>query len=195
VTSATAAMAPGRTPPMEGSRSYPLTGGREPTIKAEEPEAQSAAGADDVVGGETFSGCCHHSTNGGVHLSTNTAPASAGRTKAHRQVLTPAPAEAAPEHEHRPRGARRAGQPSGVADDTRKTWTRPARARHNRRPDEGRKAAPCPGSSSSPSPAWLEEVSAGLEDAFLPQTLGERKGLPAHAEATPHSALPPPQQG
>jgi hypothetical protein len=52
---------------------------------------------------------------------TDTAPANSGRLKAHRQVLTPALAEAAPEHEHRPRGARRAGQPSGAADGTRKT--------------------------------------------------------------------------
>jgi hypothetical protein len=87
---------------------------------------------------------------------TSTAPANSGYPKAHRQVLTPALAEAAPEHEHHPRGARRAGQPSGAADGARKTWTRPARARHNRRPDEGRKATPCPGSSSSPSPAWLD---------------------------------------
>jgi hypothetical protein len=82
-------MAPGRTPPLEGSRSYPLTGGRELAIKAEEPEARSAGDADDLVGGETFSGCHHHSIDGGVHLPTNTAPASAGRPKAHRQVLTP----------------------------------------------------------------------------------------------------------
>jgi hypothetical protein len=94
---------------MEGSRSYPLTGGREPAIKAEEPEARSADGTDDLIGGETFSGCCHHSTDGGVHLSTNTTPASAGHPKAHRQVLTPVLAEAAPEHEHRPRGVRRSG--------------------------------------------------------------------------------------
>jgi hypothetical protein len=69
---------------MEGSRSYPLTGGREPAIKAEEPEARNAGDTDDLIGGETFSGYCHHSTDSGVHLSTNTAPASASRPKAHR---------------------------------------------------------------------------------------------------------------
>jgi hypothetical protein len=31
----------------------------------------------------------HLSTDGGIHLTTNTAPAGAGRHKAHRQVLTP----------------------------------------------------------------------------------------------------------
>jgi hypothetical protein len=61
--------------------------GREPAIEAKEQEARSAGDADDLVGGETFSGCL--STDGGVHLPTNTAPASAGRPKAHRQVLTP----------------------------------------------------------------------------------------------------------
>ena len=64
-------------------------GGREPAIKAKEPEARSADGADDLVGGETFSGCHHLSTDDGSHLPTNTAPASGGRPKAHQQVLTP----------------------------------------------------------------------------------------------------------
>jgi hypothetical protein len=64
-------------------------GGREPAIKAKEPEARSAGDADDLVGGETFSGCHHLSTDGGVHLPNNAAPASASRPKAHRQVLTP----------------------------------------------------------------------------------------------------------
>jgi hypothetical protein len=64
-------------------------GGQEPDIKAKEPEAWSADGANDLVGGEAFSSCHHLSTGGGVHLPTNTAPASASRPKAHRQVLTP----------------------------------------------------------------------------------------------------------
>jgi hypothetical protein len=38
---------------------------------------------------KTFSGCHHLSTDDGIHLPTNTAPASAGHPKAHRQVLTP----------------------------------------------------------------------------------------------------------
>jgi hypothetical protein len=151
--------------------------------------SRGAGGVGGLVSGETFSSCCHHSTDGGVHLSANTAPASADRPKAHRQVLTPALAEAAPEHEHRPRGVRRVGQPSGTAVGARKTWTWPARTRRDRRPDEGRNAAPCPGSSSSPSPAWLEEASAGLEDAFLPQTLGEEKGYRPTRRQPPLGAL------
>jgi hypothetical protein len=57
-------------------------------IKAKEPEARSADGADDLVGDEDFSSCHHLSPDDGVHLPTNTAPVSAGRPKAHRQVLT-----------------------------------------------------------------------------------------------------------
>jgi hypothetical protein len=125
---------------------------------------------------------------------TDTAPANIGRPKAHRQVLTPVLAEAVPEHEYCPRGVRRVERPLGATDGARRTWTWPARVRHDRRPDEGRKAAPCPGSSSSPSPAWLEDASAGLEDAFLPQTLGKKRS-PIHAEATPTRCAPPPQPG
>jgi hypothetical protein len=157
--------------------------------------SRCVGGVGDLVGGETFSGCCHHSTDGGVHLSASTTPASAGRPKAHRQVLTPALAEAAPEHEHRPRSVRRAGQPSGTAVGTRKTWTWPARTWCDRRPDEGRNAAPCPRSSSSPSPAWLKEASARLEDAFLPQTLGEEKGYRPTRRQPPTRCAPPPQPG
>jgi hypothetical protein len=126
---------------------------------------------------------------------TDTAPANSGRPKAHRQVLTPVLAEAAPEHEQRPRGVRRAERPPGMADGARRTWTWPARARHDRRPNEGRKAAPCPGSSSLPSPAWLEDASAGLEDAFLPQTLGEEKGHRPTRRKPPTQCDPPPQPG
>jgi hypothetical protein len=64
-------------------------GGREPAIKGKELEARSVGGLDGVVGGETFSGCHHLSIDDSIHLPTNTAPASAGRPKAHRQVLTP----------------------------------------------------------------------------------------------------------
>jgi hypothetical protein len=75
-----AATRPSPTSPLEG---------RGQAIKAKEPEARSADGGGNLVGVEDFSSCHHLSTDGGVHLSTNTAPASAGRPKAHRQVLTP----------------------------------------------------------------------------------------------------------
>jgi hypothetical protein len=82
-------MAPGRTL-LPGRLSFVSPHrGQEPDIKAKEPEARSVGDADDLIGRETFSGCHHLSTDGGVHLPTNTAPASANRPKAHRQVLTP----------------------------------------------------------------------------------------------------------
>jgi hypothetical protein len=71
-------------------------GGREPAIKAKESEARSAGGTDGLVGGgnrlgrgSLTYGDHHLSTDDSGHLPTNTAPASGGRPKAHRQVLTP----------------------------------------------------------------------------------------------------------
>jgi hypothetical protein len=68
-----------------------------------------------------------------------------------------------PEHEYRPRGVRRVVRPPGVTG--------------HHRPGRGRNAAPWLGSSSSPSPAWLEDASsAELEDGFHPQKLEEEAG-------------------
>jgi hypothetical protein len=71
-------------------------GGREPAIKAKEPEASSAGGTDGLVGGgnrfgrgSLTYGDHHLSTDDSGHLPTNNAPASGGRTKAHWQVLNP----------------------------------------------------------------------------------------------------------
>jgi hypothetical protein len=64
--------------------------GREPAIKAKEPETRSAGGADGLIGGETSSGCHHLSIEDSGHLPTNTAPASGSHPKARRQILTPA---------------------------------------------------------------------------------------------------------
>jgi hypothetical protein len=112
-------------------------GGREPAIKAKEPEAPSAGGTYGLIdGGNRFGrgsltyGDHHLTTNDSGHLPTNTAPATAATC-----------------------------------------------ARYDRRPDGGRTAAPWPGSSSSPSPAWLEDASsAELEDALLPRSLEEEAG-------------------
>jgi hypothetical protein len=88
-TSAAAAMVLGRTLPLEGSRSRPLAEDENQILKpkSRRPGAQMAPTISSAE--KTFSGCHHLSTDGGVHLPTNTAPASAGRPKAHRQVLTP----------------------------------------------------------------------------------------------------------
>jgi hypothetical protein len=50
--------------------------------------SKGAGGVGGLVDGEAFSSCHHLSTDGGVDLPTNAAPAGAGRPKAHRQVLT-----------------------------------------------------------------------------------------------------------
>jgi hypothetical protein len=102
--------------------------GREPAIKAKEPEVRSAGGTDGLVGGgnrfgrgSLTYGDHHLSTDDSGHLPTNTAPANGGRPNAHRQVLTPVLAEAVPEHEHLPRGVRRVVRPPGAADGTGRT--------------------------------------------------------------------------
>jgi hypothetical protein len=87
-TSAAAAMVPGRTRPPEGSRSRSHSRDANQILKPKS-RGRSVGGADDLDGGEAFSSCHHVSTDGGVRLSTNAAPASAGRSKAHRQVLAP----------------------------------------------------------------------------------------------------------
>jgi hypothetical protein len=63
--------------------------GRGQAIKAKEPEARSADGGDNLVGDEDFSSRHHLSTDGGVHLSANTASVGAGCPKVHWQVLAP----------------------------------------------------------------------------------------------------------
>jgi hypothetical protein len=151
------------------------------------PTVSSAETTACARGSLTY-GDHHLSIDNSGHLPTNTVPANSGRPKAHRQVLTPVLAEAVPEHEYRPRGVRCVERPPGAADGARRTWTWPARAWHDRRPGGGRKAAPWPGSSSSPSPAWLEDVaSAGLEDALPLRMLEKEAGHQPTREAEPSS--------
>jgi hypothetical protein len=102
--------------------------GREPAIKAKEPEVRSAGGTDGLVGGgnrfdrgSLTYGDHHLCTNDSGHLPTNTAPANGGRPNAHRQVLTPVLVEAVLEHEYRPRGVRRVVRPPGAADGAGRT--------------------------------------------------------------------------
>jgi hypothetical protein len=81
-----------------------------------------------------------------------------------------------PEHEYRPRGVRRVVRPPGAAG--------------HHRPDRGWNATPWLGSSSSPSPAWLEDASsAELEDGFHPQMSEEEAGRqPTRKQAPPRLA-------
>jgi hypothetical protein len=58
--------------------------GRGQAIKAKEPEARSTDGANDLVGGEAFSGGHHLSTDGRSHLPTGRSPLESSRTGEHR---------------------------------------------------------------------------------------------------------------
>jgi hypothetical protein len=87
-TYAAAAMVLGRTLPLEGSRSRPLAEDENQILKPKS-QSRSAGGTDGLIGRKAFSSCHHLSTDGGVHLPTNTTPASAGCPKSHQQVLTP----------------------------------------------------------------------------------------------------------
>jgi hypothetical protein len=85
-TSAAAVMVPGRTQPPEGSRSRPRSRDANQTLK---PKSRRSVRRRRRRPRRWDSSCHHVSTDGGIRLSTNAAPASAGRSKAHRQVLTP----------------------------------------------------------------------------------------------------------
>jgi hypothetical protein len=70
--------------------------GREPAIKAKEPEVRpqvaltvSSAEATASAGGSLTYGDHHLSTDDSGHLRANATPANGGRPSAHRQVLTP----------------------------------------------------------------------------------------------------------
>jgi hypothetical protein len=166
-TSAAAAMVLGRTLPLEGSRSRPLVGDENQILKpkSRRPGAQMAP---------TISSAEKPSP-----AATTSAPMAASTCHRHRtsERRPPQSAPAGPhshprhenengtvlEHEYRPRGVRRVLRPPGAAG--------------HRRPDRGWNAAPWLGSSSSPSPAWLEDASsAELEDGFHPQKPEEEAG-------------------
>jgi hypothetical protein len=91
----TSAMAPGQTLSLEGPRSRPLTGDEDQPLKpkSRRPGVQvaltvSPAEATTAAVGSLSSGNHLLSNDDNCHLPTNTAPASGGRLKAHRQVLT-----------------------------------------------------------------------------------------------------------
>jgi hypothetical protein len=117
-------------------------------------------GADGLIGGEAFSSCHHLSTDGDVHLPTNTAPAGAGRPKAHRQVLTPVLVMKTRMGPSQNTSVALAAY--NVLGDP------PVRLATVAQTKDGM-LHPGLGSNSSPSPAWLEGASsAELEDDFHP---------------------------
>jgi hypothetical protein len=184
-TSAAAAMALGRTLPLEGSRSCPLAGDENQPLKpkSRRPGAQVTP---------TISSAEKPSSAATTSAPTASPPAHQHRTS-ERQPPQSAPAGphsrprhenvngTVPEHEYRPRGVRRVVRPSGAAGHS--------------RPDRGRNDAPWPGSSSSPSPAWLEDASsAELEDGFHPQILEEEAGHEPTRRQTPARLAPRPSK-
>jgi hypothetical protein len=174
-------------------------------MKAKEPEVRSAGGTDGLIGG------CNRFGKGKPHLwrpppqhqrqRPPTHQHRAGERRSPQSALTGPHSRprhknengTVPEHEYRPRGVRRVVRPLGAVDGARRTWTWPARARHDRRPGGGQTTAPWPGSSSSPSPAWLEDAtSVELEDALLPRMREEEAGCqPTRRQAPTRCALLP----
>jgi hypothetical protein len=186
-TSAAAAIALGRTlPPGRLSFVSPHEG-QEPDIKAKEPEARSAGDADDLVGGKTFSDCHNLNTDGGVHLPTDTAPASAGRPKAHQQVLTPVLAT-----------KMRMGpsQNTSTALAAYARVVRPPRCGWPPSPGQRTECCTLAGQQQFAFPGMAGGRllrRAGVW--FPPPDVGGRSGTLAHAKAGHGSPRPPPQQG
>jgi hypothetical protein len=166
-TSAAAAMVPGRTLPLEGSRSRPLAGDENQTLKPKRrrPGVQMASRSRRQGSFLQLPPPQHRRRRPPAHQhrTSERRPPQSAPTGPHSRPRHDNENGAVPEHEYRPRGVRRVVRPPGAAG--------------HRRPDRGRNAAPWLGSSSSPSPAWLEDASsAELEDGFHPQKLKEEAG-------------------
>jgi hypothetical protein len=155
-----AAMALGRTLPLEGPRSRPLAGDENQPLKpkSRRPGAQVALTVSSAekpspaatTSAPTTAATCPPTPHQRAPAAQSAPAGPHSRSRRENEN------ETVPEHEYCPRGVRRVVRPPGAADHS--------------RPDEGRNAAPWPGSSSSPSPAWLEDASsAELEDGFLPR--------------------------
>jgi hypothetical protein len=158
-TSAASAMVPGRTLPLEGSRSRPLAGDENQILKpkSRRPRTQMVP---TISSAEKLS-----------PAATTLAPTTAS-------TYPPTPhqrASAAPKHTGRfsppfsPRKRERDRPRTRVPPSRRTTCCETLRCGRPQSPGRGRNAAPWPGSSSSPSPAWLEDASSTeLEDGFHP---------------------------
>jgi hypothetical protein len=192
-------MAPGQTLPLEGPRSRPLTGDENQPLKpkSQRPGAQvaltvSSTGAT-ASAEATSSGDHHLSTDDSGHLPTNTAPASGGCPKAHRQVLTPILATRT-----------RTGPSQNTSTALAAYDVLGSRQRREDLDVAGPRAArPSPGWRTDSCtlsrkqqfafPAWLEDASsAELEDAFLPRMPEEEAGRrPTRRQAPTWPALLP----
>jgi hypothetical protein len=191
-------MASGQTLLLKGLRSRPLTGDENQPLKpkSRRPGAQVApmvSSAEATASAEVASPMATTTsapTTAATYPPTPHQRAAAAPKRTGRSSLPFSPQE---RERDRPRTrvppSRRTtccATPLGAADGAKRTWTWPARARHDRRPGGGQTAAPWPGSSSSPSPAWLEDASSvELEDALLPRMSEEEAGHQPTRRQTP----------
>jgi hypothetical protein len=131
-------------------------GGREPAIKAKEPEVRSAGGTNSLVdGGNHFSEGKPHLWRPPPQHRRQRPPAHQHRTDERRppQSAPSGPHSrprhmnengTVPEHGHQPRNVQRVARPPGAANGARRTWTWPARTRRDRHTSGGRTALLCP---------------------------------------------------
>jgi hypothetical protein len=181
-------MASGRTLPLEGPRSRRLTGDENQPLKpkSRRPGAQVALMASSAEATASAEAASPMATTTSAPTTAATCPptphqrAAATPKRTGRSSLPFSPQE---RERDRPRTrVRRVVRPPSTANSARRTWTWPARARHDRCPGGGRTAAPCLGSSSLPSPAWLEDASSAelpapqAANALLPRSLREGAG-------------------
>jgi hypothetical protein len=168
-------------------------GGREPAIKAKEPEVRSAGSTDGLIGGgnrfgrgSLTYGNHHLSTNDSGHLPTNTAPANDGCPKAHRQVLTLVLAKAVLEHEYRPHGVRRVMRPPvQLTVQGGPGHSRPAHDATDTRAADGQpRSAPAVGGGTGSSaraaqagePDMRQLTAPRVANSLLPRSLREGAG-------------------
>jgi hypothetical protein len=80
-------MTSGQTLLWKGRRPHPHTRARI-SHQSQRAGGPTAGGADGLVGGETFSGCHHLSTDDSDHLRASATPTNGGRPGLHRQIPT-----------------------------------------------------------------------------------------------------------
>jgi hypothetical protein len=190
--------------------------GREPAIKAKEPEVRpqvaltiSSAEATASAGGSLTYGDHRLSIDYSGHLRANATPANGGRPSAHRQVLTLVLATGARTRLSQNMNTALAAydvlcdplvQPTAQEGPGR---GRPAHGATDTRAADGQpRSAPAVGGGTGSStraaqagePDTRQLTAPRTANALLPRTLREGAAT-AHTEAGPNSAHPPPQHG
>jgi hypothetical protein len=198
-----AAIAPGQTIPLEGPRSRPLTGDENQPLKpkSRRPGAQVALTVSSAEATASVEAASPMATTTSAPMTAATCPptphqrAAAAPKRTGRSSLPFSPRERERDHP-RTRVPPSRRTTCCAANGAGRTWTWPARTRHNRR--LGWRTDSC-------------TLSKQLQFAFLrmaggrllrtaggcpsPPSAGGRSGSPAHAGGRTGSARPPPQQG